>query len=53
MDSKTITAPTLDELMDKLEDATPVGKFAAIKVGGLIKKATGLWEVTFTLKERL
>lgn len=49
-DSTTITVPTLDELMDKLEDATPAGKVAVVRE---FKPSSEGWSVEYYLKEKL
>lgn len=46
----TITAPTLLELMDKLDAATPPGKVAVVRE---FKPSSEGWSLEYTLKDRL
>ena len=52
-DTRTITAPTLSELMDKLEAATPPGKVAI--VGQIIPSIDdgGVWIVEYYLRDSI
>lgn len=47
-----LTAPTLSELMDKLEAAMPPGKFVVVKESSIICK-DGEWSVEYYLKDRI
>lgn len=52
MDSKTLTASSLSELMDKLEDATPVDKVVVCQANEPVHE-NGVWKVTYYLKEKV
>ena len=53
----TITAPTLEELIDKLDAATPAGKVAVVQGSLEVTKGDPLvkeiWKVTYKLRDRI